>query len=454
MIAQKIGLCLVTSLTLGMAGCAGNAPPRFGKPVEGLASRLVADRTCYEHGQDIWLCLDVMNVADKPVRVAQGEGILDRLRLTRGNGEQMRMTMRIDRGNVGASTIAPGKQREVLGFYVSGNQYAMYEPLEPGRYQAVWTPEDNETVKGTRFPPESNAVTFKVVRKAATGKVVGPDAPDVPYGAPQGGLQTRIRAQRERFVAGAPIRITVELKNVGQETLCYYEPQVAINGRIEVLDSAGNPVPYIGGPAQTATSLRTLKPAQVAVLDAVDLSDYYLLSRPGKYTMRYPGQRSWSAIFGDSSGGRRRPVDAAIPPSNIFALEVLPADVNDPFRRALAVLVANCPKDWEVDFPSPAPYLAQPGAQWSRVQCRTYIFTHRELGTDRLGKQKLSLSLCIAKEKAVEETWDLDADRQARRSEYVGRSPFGYLYMEPPHETALKHWPTFRTDILNWLKVK
>lgn len=430
--------------------------PAWSAPVDGLRTRFVSDRSVYEQGQYIWLWLDVLNTTDEPVQMAWGSALENRLRLVDGKGQQVTRTPRAWNelpGHVGVRAVAAGKHVELMMFYICGNEYGAYPPLKPGRYRALWTTKLGESVKGGRLAP-SSAVTFEVVPRKVLPPVPDGQAKDVPWGEAEGGLQTRIRADRNRYYAGDPIPITVEVRNVSDETLRYFLPQVAINGRITVKDAQSRDVPYIHGTAQTSNPLMSLEPGKTAVLDAQDLAEYHFLREPGKYTAHWPGRRARERP--DRPGRKKkRPKDSSLPPTNTFHFEVLPSDRVDPFDQALGLLIEKCPKDWHVESGPRFTRLGRPGTQRSRVPCHQYRFVHKDRFRcgllDRL--QIRTITIWIAREKAAEEPWDVDEYGQKRKTEYLGQGKHGHIYVEPIHESPLKHWPSAIADIMKWLGV-
>jgi len=280
-------------------------------------------------------------------------------------------------------------------------------------------------------------------------------AKDVPWGEPDGGLQTRLRADAKVFAAGEPILVTVEVRNLAKKTLHYHMPQVAINGRIEVKDAAGRRVPYVYGSAQTMNPLQSLELGQERVLDAVDLADYYFLRKPGTYTARWPGAKAWGAMTAAFEGMPKPQPDTDLPLTNTFGFRVLSSDRVTPFDLALGVLLESCPKEWLICAAPPVSRLGRPGPQWSRVPCRSYRLEHRDMYRDgRLDRLQIHpITLHLALEKAVEEPWDLDMEEEKRRTEYIGRGPLGHVYLEPIHQSAIKHWPSVGADIARCMKL-
>jgi hypothetical protein len=431
--------------------------------------RFVSDRGVYEEGQFIWLYLDVRNVSDKPIAVADGHSLKGRLRLTDSRGQAVRAVEKLSPGNVGIQAVPPGKQVDLMLFFVCGNPYAMFSQLKPGSYRASWAPKEGETVRGAmsggpergegRLAPACEAAFRVVPRKPSEQQPVGKPV-RVPWGKAVGGLRTRLRSDRPVFASGAPIPIVVEVENTSDATLHYHVPQVAVNGRIRVLDSKERPVPYIGMMAQTMNPLRPLEPNATGLLDAADLADYYYLRKPGKYSAQWPGARAWGkrgelAISGVPDMAER-PEDSALPATNVFRFEVFPPERSDPFEEALGTLLAKRPKEWCVELSPSVSATGRIGGRWSRVPRRRYSFEHRNMFRNQYKDSLQIHTVCvaIASERAVEEPWHLSEKEAKRPVEYLGRGTYGHVYLTGPHASSLKHWPTVRADLIQWLGVE
>jgi hypothetical protein len=274
-------------LAVSLAACSDTASPdkvarkdEWSKPVDGLRVRLVSDRPVYEEGQNVFLELDVFNASKESVTLARDNSLRARLILRTVGGELLKQRSEPPAERIRlVRSIAPGKQTNLMVFYVSGNQYASYAPLKPGKYEATWPAGEDEKIAGARLAPAAQ-VSFEVVPKRPAAGCPGSEVSDVPWGEPKGGLQTRLSADCARFPAGSPIPVTVEIRNTSEGELHYEARDVAINGGIRLLDATGRPVPYIHGSAQTGSTQEAIGPGRKAVLDAVDLCEYYYLGAP------------------------------------------------------------------------------------------------------------------------------------------------------------------------------
>ena len=107
--------------------------------------------------------------------------------------------------------------------------------------------------EGARFAPPAE-LTFKVVPRKSKPNEPDVSKPiDVPWGKAKGGFRTRVRASTNKFFAGEPIPVVVEIENISDRILYYHVPQIFQNNRAKVLDIFGEPVPYIAGSACTTS---------------------------------------------------------------------------------------------------------------------------------------------------------------------------------------------------------
>lgn len=469
----------------------------FCQAEDGLASRLVPDRGHYGEGQYLWIYLDVRNVSEKTVKIAKGSGLSARFSLTNELGEVLKPRKGPKTSNVGVRPLSPGKQTDAMLFYVCGNQYAMYEPLKPGRYSATWKPGPDETVKGGRVPPQSNTVTFEVVPRKERMVVPGAEVAEVSFGEEKGGLRTRFRASRHQFYAGNPVPVTVEIEGAFRERHCSHRPQTTVGGWIEVLDASGKRVLYVNHTVQVWHPMSSLEFGKTTFLDELDWPEGHFLLRPGPHAVSYAGCEAWgfdreegereatapaantlkleivpNAMMdpleiaygplrqepcqGRGLGREEGNKESAIPAINTLGLGIAPSVMMDPLVVAMGLFVENCPKDWSVYSYEPVCYVSQPGPRYSRVRCRSYLFGHRDAFRNTLRRMSAvyPVRVRIAREMAKEEPWELREDQKERASEYLGETPLGHVYMVSPHETSLKHWPDPKADIVKWLKKK
>ncbi|MBI2193513.1 MAG: hypothetical protein HYU43_03060 [Armatimonadetes bacterium] len=414
-------------------------PPRtFGSPENGLSSRLVVNRDRFEQGQPVWLYLDVYNGGGEPVSLVTGGGVWGALHVTREDGYALKEADPAPPDHVYMKAISAGKQANLVAFFASGNAYAMFPVLEPGRYQAVWNPQGEASFHEKRLAPRSNPVAFEIVPRQDAEEVPHSLAPEIPFGTPsEQGLQCRVRSERDKFLAGRLITVHVEVHHAGAQAAVYaaWASPEAVD--FELLDAAGTPVPTLI-PTEEPTPFggtRSIEANHTALLHSIDLSGRFFLQRPGQYSVRVLAAPRW------------------IPGSDWFNFEVLPAEILDPLQRALRVLFEHCPAGWTVGAGLSESGLEQPGPQWSRVPCRHYRFFIPEESDRTFGTEPdvFPIHFYLATEKAVEEPWEVKEYYEPFRTEYMGRTAFGHLYLIKLHPSTLKAWPTAKADLLNWL---
>jgi len=136
--------------------------------------------------------------------------------------------------------------------------------------------------------------------------------------------ETRLTAEKSRFVIGEPMLFKLELANTGDETFWYDDQQAAVNMSMTVTDEQGRRMAYIAGSYQTLGSDKKLEPGKSAVIfDSLDIAKQYDMSRPGKYKVRFNGERPvlWLTLM-EAENDRRIAVDKKNP-SNVVEIEVI-----------------------------------------------------------------------------------------------------------------------------------
>jgi len=408
------------------ASGANSKDTAWGEAVEGLRTRLVSDRAVYEEGQNVFLYLDVYNAGDEAISVAYGADVKKRLHLVDAAGEVV--DPRPPRGSgIYGRSVSPARQSELLSFYVSGNQYAMFEPLKPGMYRAVWSPPVDATAKGMRLGPLTDAVTFEVVPKTARPQVPDSQVADVAWGEEQDGLRTRIRSGRNKFYVGQPIPVTVELMNASEEVKRYHVPHVLADGGVVIIHEGGEYVPYIGGSFQINNPERELNPGETHLLDSLDLGAYYYLGRPGRYVAYFPGGKTF---------------DTETPKSNTFGFQIVvdPTAVRAP--APIARLLPLIEDRWQISARPSMSRLMRPSGEWGRVPGRRIGLWHRLPG----GKWDAAFfTIWLADEPAPIEPW-MRREGDPSSAEYLGKVARWHVYLLARGE-ALERWPTVKEDI-------
>jgi beta-lactamase regulating signal transducer with metallopeptidase domain len=134
------------------------------------------------------------------------------------------------------------------------------------------------------------------------------------WGRAVNGLQTRLSAAKDRVNAGEPIRLKLELRNVGTENRSYDSQQVAVNNPLIVRGPKGEEIPFVARRVSTLGGGHSIKPGETVVLfDALDATGQYLLTAPGVHTFQFRGRKA-IAFLGEG--------ETSIPPSNTIRVEL------------------------------------------------------------------------------------------------------------------------------------
>lgn len=448
---MRVHLFAAAVVSLGL-GYSENLIPENGdawsEARNGLRSRLVTDRAEYRVGERVWLYLDVKNVSGKEVNLAVGEYLQSHFRVIDPKGKVLKATDLTVRGNVGRPLPA-GKTTEAELYLVT----RIYGTLKPGRYRAFWpsverAPDESThrtvgdpflkfvelpPLKGALTPPSSKEVQFLVLPKA---RVEGPAAegrPEIPFGEPVDGLQTRIATDRAVFPLGEPIPARLETRNAEKEARTYYVPQGSTNGWVKVRDSVGKRLSYLGGSAQTGNPEKQILPGKTHLLDSFDLARLYPLGKPGRYSAHHVGEGGW----GDG--------DCAVPPSNTLKFSVIAREGAPPGQDPADLLLGALPERWKLAR-THVTCLARPSGNWGRAPGQRFSL-RRHLG----GRQLVLIGVWLTESKAPQEARSDRLSRWHSGSEYLGETPHGHLYVDCG-PGATDHWPAAKADILKALR--
>jgi hypothetical protein len=161
---------------------------------------------------------------------------------------------------------------------------------------------------------------------------------------------------------GTPLRVRLELVNDGDAAVLYDAQGSNCNGSIRLLGSDGRSVPFIDGPRSTGGSFQELAPkSSIALIDETDLTRQYLVSKPGRYTIRFGGyirvvdaaqySRLEKEVAGDDRVdyfARLHRIESSVEePSNTITVEVRPGTVPEKYVVAEKFLAA-LPDGWEI----------------------------------------------------------------------------------------------------------
>ncbi|MCD4728358.1 MAG: hypothetical protein K8R46_11890 [Pirellulales bacterium] len=272
---------------------------------------------------------------------------------------------------------------------------------------------------------------------------VGADPPDTTrseqWGPQEGNLRTRLAPLADHFTLGQPMRLRLELKNVGQAVIHYDPQQVAINGSLAVHDPQGHPVRYIATSFQTVIGKRpALTPGNIAFLfDQLNLDSQYLIVKPGKYSMQFRGYGA--------------------PQSNTVEIDLRPGTL-PPIKQIAGRLLDVLPNGWEITihgYPGDSDHSRpvgwdEPPPGWEPVRGMPTIGLAGN--RSRQGGVYATMWLCDRK---LEWTGKVAWPGQTAAVHY-GKCPEGYIYALLPSEAeaATAQWPTFKKDLRKALQAE
>jgi hypothetical protein len=249
-------------------------------------------------------------------------------------------------------------------------------------------------------------------------------AGEMPWGPEVGGRCTRLvplASSEKPFVLGQPMKFRLEMKNVGQSDISYDDQQVEVNNSMRLFGPDGKPVRYIGGWFQTVGETKVLRPSETSVLfDGLDLYKQYLIVKPGKYTVRFPGP----------------------PASNTVTIDV--GDAAVPVARLLASRVAGIlPKHWSMMIEEVPREATLPGWEPKKLMpCVVLIGCSTGRKAD-----VVSVELKISDR---ELSWVGKVEKPGDKTAVgLGKFQDAHVYTVLPAEAELRlaQWPTLQRDI-------
>jgi len=241
-----------------------------------------------------------------------------------------------------------------------------------------------------------------------------------------GDLKTTLSTENETYSAGQPIRIKLELSNIGKEDRQYGHHEFIRSGQeIVVTDENGRHVPYLGGGAGLKQSPTTIMPGESKVIEACDLTDFYYLRRPGLYTVGFCNV----AVF-----------KPGVPASNVVRFRITAdsgaAADGDPMGKLLPLVSENFGL---IGSPN-AKVKIRPGG--NRVETAGWQFIF--VGPGGLKFSKASVWLWLTDEPAQDA--GPAGNDSLPVSEYLGEVSRWHMYLHVPPE-ALEMWSTVKLDL-------
>ena len=143
------------------------------------------------------------------------------------------------------------------------------------------------------------------------------------------GFDVRLVPLTQEFFVGKPMLFRVEMKNMSNETLGYWQTSFMVNDPMAIKDPNDTIIPYIEGSYQTSAAPEFVEPSETVVLaDNYDLRSQYHITTPGRYTVQF----------------RKSPL-ATPSPSNIVEFDVKPGQLS-PSEMLVEKLIPILPPAW------------------------------------------------------------------------------------------------------------
>jgi len=239
------------------------------------------------------------------------------------------------------------------------------------------------------------------------------------------GLKTTLSNQNHAgaYGVGEPIGIELKLANVGAVDREYPHHHFIRSGvGIRVIDENGRRVAYLGGGAGLPQRSATIKAGETKVIEQCDLSSYYYLRRPGRYTVAFQA--------------------AGLPASNALSFSVseekeVVVNDGDPMGKLLSFVGER----WPVQGSPNATAKLQPGNNRERADGWYFVFP---LTAGGVKGSRAVVWLWLTNEPARELAEPVGDSLVS--SEYIGKISRWHAYLHAPAE-ALELWPQVKQDL-------
>jgi hypothetical protein len=341
--------------------------------------------------------------------------------------------------------LAPGEMYED---WINGDLLTYFSSVSNGVYEIWWTLRDLKS-NSLRFEVAKGEITL--ASDPSAGDAIVPPQPissakestqengtGAGWGEESVGLRTRVWAKTNVFRAGQSIPMQLEVTNVSEQLKSFQTPAAPWNQGLTVLDAHGNPVPYIAGSAQVGVPPIDLGPHQSVDAKGFDLTDYYYVRSPGRYTVSWPNE-----ILLPHPGDQVMPLPASAP----FNFEVVAdpaanAD-GDPIGKLLPLLRDK----WSIGTGGSRTNRVRPGSNHEEVAGRLLTLQYNPTGlkTDS-GLVWLWLTDEVAAEQPATGDWPPASD-------YLGKLSRWQVYFYAS-TNALRAWPTVKEEVTRALKAE
>jgi len=261
------------------------------------------------------------------------------------------------------------------------------------------------------------AIIFLVLTSYATGEPndLAKLAKDDKWGEPNNGLVTQLIPQSEEYVIGKPMKFGLVLKNIS-DSAKEHNRMVTIFKPLTVKTPDNNyPYDKIGPFSTQALQDESIDPCMVVILlENYDITEEYVILKPGKYTVQFRGK----------------------PASNIIEIEVKPG-TPDERDLLVATLLSIIPEpNWQVIAPKIPP---------DKYENKKMVVLGRGFKTE--GSARAILWLTKSQEEPFEQRQFVTIDK------YLGKNSLGYFYIQMQPK-ALEYWPSIKEDIIKALKLE
>jgi hypothetical protein len=244
-------------------------------------------------------------------------------------------------------------------------------------------------------------------------------AKDDKWGEPNNGLATQLIPQSEEYVIGKPMKFGLVLKNVSDSVKKYNDSSTSFKPLIVKTPDNNYPYDKIGPFSTMVRPDSSIDACEIVILfEDRDITDEYLVIKPGKYTVQFRG-----------GGG--------LPISNIVEFEVKPGKPNE--RDFLVSLLINILPDesWRVAVSKKRNVSAE------QKENAFAVVVARGGKMDGIG-----VMLWQTKTQGA----IIDQRHSPPPVEYLGKNNSDYFYISIPPK-ALDYWPKMKEDIAKALKL-
>ncbi|MBC7820021.1 MAG: hypothetical protein IAG10_24325, partial [Planctomycetaceae bacterium] len=172
--------------------------------------------------------------------------------------------------------------------------------------------------------------------------VQNPNIAPLEWGKELNGLRTRVTLLTEKPAVGQPLKVKIELQNIGKVERTYQSQRADPDYLLDVVGPDGKPAEFIKGGSGIPVQTLKIKPDETVVLwEDVDVASMFLLPKPGRYEIKLRGPDRFDV---DAAGPERAHPN---PASNTLAVTLADGTLNN--IQATFVRIRNiAPKDWNI----------------------------------------------------------------------------------------------------------